>query len=117
VTYPGDPVFDFDFESEYPKDFFCTGGLNYGVQLDRSVFHTGKQSLRMKYEAEPIRYAQQNSWLPAGGAMAIFPVPEVAGKRVRFSAHMKTKDVTDYASLFWTLHGNDRILDYRLEAL
>src|SRR5262249_6994699 len=40
--------FDLGFESPSPKGFF-TGGQGYRVQLDTSVSHSGKQSLRMQY--------------------------------------------------------------------
>jgi erythromycin esterase-like protein len=40
--------FDLGFESQSPRGFF-TGGQGYRVQLDTSVSHSGKQSLRMQY--------------------------------------------------------------------
>jgi erythromycin esterase-like protein len=47
VPYQDSTTFDFDFESPSPRGFF-TGGDGYQVQLDSQVFHSGKQSLRMK---------------------------------------------------------------------
>ena len=47
VPYQDSTAFDFDFESPSPRGFF-TGGDGYQVQLDSQVFHSGKQSLRMK---------------------------------------------------------------------
>jgi len=47
MPYQDPAAFDFDFESPSPKGFF-TGGDGYQVQLDSQVFHSGKQSLRMK---------------------------------------------------------------------
>ncbi len=40
--------FDLGFESPSPRGFF-TGGQGYRVQLDTTVAHSGKQSLRMQY--------------------------------------------------------------------
>jgi len=48
VPYTDASVFDLDFESPSPKGF-GTGGNGYLVQLDNQIFHSGKQSLRMKY--------------------------------------------------------------------
>jgi hypothetical protein len=38
-------AFDLGFESPFPRGFY-TGGSEYRVQLDSSVVHGGKQSLR-----------------------------------------------------------------------
>ena len=46
--YAATERFDLGFESPSPRGFF-TGGQGYRVQLDTSVSHTGKQSLRMQY--------------------------------------------------------------------
>jgi erythromycin esterase-like protein len=43
---------DFDFEGATPKGFY-TGGNGYRVELDKEVFQSGKQSLRMKYMGPP----------------------------------------------------------------
>jgi len=44
--------FDFGFESSSPRGFY-TGGNGYRVELDTEVFHSGKQSLRMRRVAPP----------------------------------------------------------------
>jgi len=44
--YVNNDIFDFGFESPWPKGFY-TGGNGYRVQLDSQVFHSGTQSLRM----------------------------------------------------------------------
>jgi uncharacterized membrane protein YphA (DoxX/SURF4 family) len=41
-------TFDLDFESDSPRGFH-TGGNGYDVTLDKSVAHTGKQSLRSQF--------------------------------------------------------------------
>lgn len=51
VPYADTSVFDLDFESTTPKGFY-TGGTGYQVRVVSDVFHSGKQSLLMKY-AEP----------------------------------------------------------------
>lgn len=48
APYKDTSVFDLDFESPTPKGLY-TGGKGYQVQLDNQIFHSGKQSLRMKY--------------------------------------------------------------------
>jgi erythromycin esterase-like protein len=48
APYADTRVFDLDFESPTPKGF-QSGGAGYQVQVVDDVFHTGKQSLRMKY--------------------------------------------------------------------
>lgn len=48
APYTDPNVFDLDFESPTPKGF-QSGGAGYEVQLVDGVFHSGKQSLRMKY--------------------------------------------------------------------
>ena len=45
VPYTDRGGFDFDFESESPHGFY-TGGSGYTVTIDKTVAHTGKQSLR-----------------------------------------------------------------------
>lgn len=47
AAYSDQTIFDLDFESSSPRGFY-TGGSGYMVQLDSQVFHSGKQSLRMK---------------------------------------------------------------------
>ncbi|MGO9088497.1 MAG: erythromycin esterase family protein [Candidatus Sulfotelmatobacter sp.] len=45
VPYEDTSLFDLDFESETPRGFY-TGGSGYTVTLDKTVAHTGGQSLR-----------------------------------------------------------------------
>ena len=45
---------DLDFESSSPRGFY-TGGQGYRVQLDTTVRHSGKQSLRMQHVARRDR--------------------------------------------------------------
>ncbi len=46
--YTDASTFDLDFESDSPRGFY-TGGDGYEVTLDKSVAHTGKQSLRSRW--------------------------------------------------------------------
>jgi erythromycin esterase-like protein len=50
--YTGTDTFDLSFESPSPRGFY-TGGNGYRVQLDSSVVHGGKQSLRMQFTGTP----------------------------------------------------------------
>ena len=47
VEFVDGNAFDLDFESDLPRGFY-TGGNGYAVFIDKSVFHTGKQSLCIK---------------------------------------------------------------------
>gem|GEM_PF-1129639 len=95
--YRGTNAADLDFESPAPRGFF-TGGNGYRVQIDAAVFHSGKQSLQMKFQGAP-----RNNF---GVATGSFPVQEAAGKRIKFSAYVKTQNVTDgYAGLWWRVDG------------
>lgn len=49
APYPAGDIVALDFESPTPVGFHTTPGDAYQVEIDRDVFHTGKQSLRMKY--------------------------------------------------------------------
>jgi TonB family protein len=98
VPYSDTSLFDLDFESSTPNGFY-TGGNGYQVQLDNQIFHSGKQSLRMRYTAPP----DPGSF---GVATGSFPVKDAAGKRVRFSGYIKTEGVTQgYAGLWWRVDG------------
>jgi len=57
--YRNASLFDFDFESDAPRGF-PTFGAGYRAQLDREVFHSGKQSLQVKRVAAPSRAAATN---------------------------------------------------------
>jgi erythromycin esterase-like protein len=52
MPYVDNTRFDFDFESPTPLGF-STGGAGFSVQLDTTVAHTGKQSLRSTYNGGP----------------------------------------------------------------
>jgi TonB family protein len=105
VPYADTSVFDLDFESPAPKGFY-TGGNGYQVQLDKQIFHSGKQSLRMKYTAPP----DAGNF---GVATGSFPVKDAAGKRVRFSGYIKTEGVTQgYAGLWWRVDGISGVLAF-----
>jgi hypothetical protein len=52
VPYSDPGAFDLDFESPTPKGFY-TGGIGCLVRLDSTVFHSGRQSLLMKYLRMP----------------------------------------------------------------
>jgi len=55
APYPGSDNVALDFEAPTPVGFFTKGGGDaYQVEIDRDVFHTGKQSLRMKYVGAPV---------------------------------------------------------------
>lgn len=105
VPYSDTSLFDLDFESPTPKGFY-TGGNGYQVQLDNQIFHSGKQSLRMRYTAPPDRRS-------FGVATGSFPVKDAAGKRVRFSGYIKTEGVTQgYAGLWWRVDGAAGVLAF-----
>ena len=72
LPYTDASVFDLDFESSTPKGFY-TGGAGYQVQVVGDVFHSGKQSLLMKYAAQRLvqpRPLTRNSLRRPGSALS-----------------------------------------------
>jgi hypothetical protein len=109
VRYTGSQDFDFDFESEWPRGFFTGGG--YGVVLDREVFHSGRQSLRMRYGAPAVNYNSLDAMPPSsGGVVTSFPAHAAVGKHVRVSGFIKTQNVAGLADLFWRVYGPQGLL-------
>jgi erythromycin esterase-like protein len=99
ARYTDTSMFDLDFESATPKGF-ATNGNGFLIDLDRSSFHSGQQSLSIKHSPSPP--SPNNFGLATGS----FPVTEAAGKRVRFSGYIKTQGVTQgYAGLWWRVDG------------
>jgi erythromycin esterase len=96
------PFLDLDFEAGE-----CIGGWRvpttdrgpFEAGMDRAQHRSGKQSGK-------IRYAGEGVWtesLGSGGLAQAFPAADAAGKRVRFSADVRTEGVTvGSAGLFWT---------------
>ena len=106
VPYANTSVFDLDFESSTPKGF-ATAGNGYQARLDNQIFHSGKQSLRIKYSSPP---PDPRSF---GVVTGSFPVKDAAGKRVRFSGYIKTDGVTQgYAGLWWRVDGSSGALAF-----
>jgi hypothetical protein len=102
VPYSDPGAFDLDFESPTPKGFY-TGGTGYLVRLESTVFHSGRQSLLMKYLSSELGRLRAVLGDPYFGvATGSFPVQIVAGKRVRYSGHIKTEGITQgWARLWW----------------
>jgi erythromycin esterase-like protein len=48
VPYTDESLFDLDFESDTSRGFY-TGGKGYTVEIDKTVAHSGRQSLRSSY--------------------------------------------------------------------
>jgi erythromycin esterase-like protein len=67
--YTATDRFDLGFESPSPKGFF-TGGQGYRVQLDTSVSHSGKQSLRMQYVGADASSSTAPAVTPSSAAAA-----------------------------------------------
>jgi len=74
-------------------DNWKTGGEGYEITLDNKIAASGKQSLRFRCVGEPFSLA------PAFAALTI-PVELVRGKRIRFSAQLKTKDLEKSCQLW-----------------
>jgi hypothetical protein len=68
---------------------------DYSGTLDNTTAHGGKYSLRLSYVIDTTGndFGVATSQLPIAQA--------VRGRRVRFSGWIKTKDVSEYASLWW----------------
>ena len=111
ITVDGEPYrektkFDLDFESSAPIGFY-TGGNGYQVRLDKRFVHSGNQSLLMRYAPPP-------PILNGGGvASASFPAGSAAGKRVRLSGYIKTRDVSQgFAGLWLRIDGPAGVLAF-----
>ncbi len=74
-------------------------GEGYEVRLVDDEQHTGRQSVRLRYE----------NGERAGVAGRRFPVTEVRGQWLRYAGYVKTEDVTEgYAGLWIRVDGPDR---------
>jgi hypothetical protein len=63
--------------------------------------------------AELAKSAPQNQGPPFGVATATFPIEAAAGKRVRYSGYIKTKDVSrEWAGLWWRVDGKSGVLAF-----
>jgi erythromycin esterase-like protein len=67
--YTATDGFDLGFESSSPRGFF-TGGQGYRVQLDTSVTHSGKQSLRMQHVGAAALPSTTPAVTPSGAVAA-----------------------------------------------
>ena len=99
ITVDGEPYrdktkFDLDFESSSPVGFY-TAGAGYQIKLDKRITHSGSQSLSMRF-APPPPIAEGG-----GVASASFPAGSAAGKRVRLSGYIKTRDVSQGFAGLW----------------
>lgn len=100
---PSPRYLNLDFESpEYPRDWY-TGSEGYAVDMDSTVYYSGRQSLRIRY-LRPGRI---------GIASQQFPVALAAGRRLHVSAYVRTAGVaTGWAGLWCRVDGTDRMLAY-----
>jgi hypothetical protein len=75
--------------------------MDYEMGADRTVVMTGKASgfIRNKPDPHPDGF---------GTYMQMFEATEYRGKRVRFSAFVKTENVENWASLWMRVDGNER---------
>ena len=79
--------FDLSFESPSPRGFY-TGGDGYRVQLDTSVVHSGKQSLRMQHVGSTAAAAPSTPVVTPAAAAAVWKdiVAHLESGRERYRA-------------------------------
>lgn len=97
------PYLDLDFEApECTADWWTIDQGFFETLVDRSDSYTGSQSLRVRYRStDPWN---QNSGFDGMGEN--FPAAEVAGKRVRYSAAIRTEGITSGAADLWWVVDN-----------
>jgi hypothetical protein len=89
-----------------PADWYAGGGGrstadmdDYSADLDEKIVHEGKYALHLAYK-KGDGFGVATSFL--GGLL-----PEVKGKTIRLGGWIKTKDVGEYAGLWWRVDGAD----------
>jgi hypothetical protein len=84
-----------------PKGWFMAGSKpkEYEFTLDNQTVHGGKSSLMMKFTGK------DNTGF--GTVMQSFAAENYRGKRVRFSAFVKTNNVEGWAGLWMRIDGDD----------
>ena len=87
-----------------PANWYAGGGGktmadrdDYSASLDSSVVHGGKYSLHLKFV--------KGSGFGVGTNALSGWLDEARGKTIRFSGWIKTKDVGEYAGLWWRVDG------------
>ena len=81
-----------------PEGWFLAGldRKSYSMDLDDKVAHEGKSSARFASRQKPTGFGTMMQSMEPG---------DYLGKRVRYSAFVKTKDVTDWAGLWMRVDG------------
>jgi erythromycin esterase-like protein len=100
-------AFDLGFESSSPRGFY-TGGNGYRVQLDSSVVHGGKQSLRMQFTGPATANAVPPPPNNVPAATAAKAWKDVVGHLESARAAYRTAGATD-ADIEWTVQ-NARVV-------
>lgn len=108
VPYSGDGRFDFGFESDTVKGFF-TAGRGYQIELDGTVAHSGRKSLRMKGGPPPVESAPST---PADAATAWTEViAHLEAGRARYRTAGATEPAIEWAAQ------NARVVHQAMEAM
>ncbi|MCP4218211.1 MAG: erythromycin esterase family protein [bacterium] len=96
------PFLNLDFEVRAGKTsarYWEVDGPGYSIRLDAKERQSGNACLRI----ECITPGRE-----LGAASAFFPIEDVAGKKIRFSGYIKSKNVADgYAGLYWRVDGKN----------
>ncbi len=96
--------FDIADNNNKPDGWYAGGGgrsmadtKDYSADLDPAIKHDGKYALHLKYVSGD-GFGVATNYL--GGLL-----PQVRGKRIRYTGWLKTKDVGGYAGLWWRVDG------------
>jgi erythromycin esterase len=95
------PFLDLDLEApECSSGWWDFANGPYDVLMDRSQVRSGRQSI-------VVRYTGQTPWTEAkrwqGAFEQDFPASLAAGKKLHFSAYIKTEEVTAGEAVLWVL--------------
>ena len=91
-------VLPFEAWAAKPEGWFLAGTSpgDYEMVLDESVAHAGKSSARLASTRTPDGF---------GTIMQSFRADEYRGKRLQLSAHVKAKDVENWAGVWMRVDG------------
>jgi erythromycin esterase-like protein len=103
VPYTDASGFDLDFESESARGFY-TGGVGYDVTIDKTVAHTGRQSLRSIARSQQSTNEEVNKKQVSQGCAAV--LGELQTKRAVLLQSSKAWDIE------WAIQNARIVLQY-----
>jgi hypothetical protein len=89
-------------QGQLPKDWTKSGvsSDDYDISIDRDVKHAGKASCTVKSKADAPK--------GSGVLVQLFRADDYRGKRLKVTAHVKSKDVEGWGGLWVRVDGKDQ---------